>query len=101
MGHTGDMKTNKRTKSKSYGFGLQKDITSEGAILYLRITNSRRLDMKTLGETLLRFLQGGYKTLVLDQGRFARQRIGILEFLGRLQAAYIEGQCLFLERKLK
>lgn len=91
------MNTNKRT---SNGFGLQKDITSEGAVIYLRITNPRRLNVKTLGETLMKFLQGGYKTLVLDQGKFSRKKMSLVEFLGRLQATYNESRLFLLERKL-
>src|SRR5690606_6709565 len=100
MGHTGDM--NKGTKNKkSNGFGIQADIVNWESTLFLRITNPRRLNVKALGETLMKFLRGGYKSLVLDQGKGLRERVSLLEFLGRLQAAYIEGQCLFLERKLK
>ena len=98
-GHTRDMNTNKRTKT-SNGFGLQKDITEEGAVIYLRITNHRRLDVKTLGEVLMKFFRGGYKTLVLDQGRNSRAKMNLVEFLGRLQATYNESRLFLLERKL-
>jgi len=90
------MRTNKRTN----GFGLQRDITSDGAVLYLRITNPRRLNIKLLGEVLLKHLQGGYRTLILDQGQQCRAKMSLVEFLGRLAAAYNESRYLFLERKL-
>jgi hypothetical protein len=89
-----------RTNKKSVGFGLQKDITTEGAVLYLRITNPRRLDTKTLGEVLIRYFQGGYKTLVLDQGKFSRVKMSLVEFLGRLQATHNESRLFSLERRL-
>jgi len=91
---------NRTTKSKSNGFGIQRGITDEGAILYLRITNPRRLNIKVLGEVLLRYLQGGYQTIVLDQGPNLRKRMRLVEFLGRLQATFNERQLIFLERKL-
>jgi hypothetical protein len=91
---------NMKAKSKSNGFGLQRDITADGAVIYLRITSPRRLNVKLLGEVLLRYLQGGYKTLVLDQGVTSRKKMGLLEFLGQLQAAFNESRLLFLERKL-
>jgi len=91
---------NRATKSKSNGFGIQRDITDEGAILYLRITNPRRLKVKVLGEILLRYLQGGYQTVVLDQGKSLRKKMPLVEFLGRLQAAFNEQQLIFLERRL-
>jgi hypothetical protein len=92
------MKTNKRTNPT--GFGIQRDITDDGAVLYLRITNPRRLNTKSLGEVLVRYLQGGFETLILDQGPFKRQKMKLVEFLGRLQASFNEGQLLFFERKL-
>lgn len=87
-------------RSKSNGFGIQRDITEDGAVLYLRITNPRRLNTETLGKVLVSYLQGGFKTLILDQGKHSRVKMSLLEFLGRLQSAYIEGRLLFLERKL-
>lgn len=93
------MNTNKRTKA-SNGFGLQKDITTEGAVILLRITNPRRLNVKVLGEVLMKFFQGGYKTLVLDQGRYSRVTMSLVEFLGRLQATYNESRLFLLERNL-
>jgi hypothetical protein len=87
-------------RNQSNGFGLQRDITEDGAVIYLRITNPRRLNTKVLGEVLLRYLQGGYATLVLDQGKYSRQKMKLVDFLGRLQATFIESQSLFLERKL-
>lgn len=98
MGHTRDMNGTKRNQST--GFGLQRDITEDGAVIYLRITNKRRLNVKLLGEVLLRYLEGGYKTLILDQGRFSRKKVNLVEFLGRLQASYNESRLIFLERRL-
>lgn len=92
---------NKGTRSKSVGFGLQRDITEEGAVILLRITNPRRLDVKALGEILIRYLRGGYQTLVLDQGKPGKRKMSLLEFLGKLQASYNESRYLGLERKLK
>jgi len=94
------MNTNKNSKRSSNGFGLQRDITSDGAILYLRITNPRRLNSKLLGEVLMKYLRGGYRTLIIDQGRQGRVKMALAEFLGRLQAAYTESRLIFLERKL-
>lgn len=94
------MNTNKKAKKSSTGFGLQRDITADGAVIHLRITNPRRLDVKLLGEVLLRYLQGGYETLILDQGRFTRQKMKLVEFLGRLQATYNEVRYRGLERRL-
>lgn len=94
------MNKNKSSK-KSNGFGIQKDITADGAVILLRITSPRRLNVKVLGEVLMKFLQGGYKTLVLDQGRNSRVRMSLIEFLGRLQATYNESRWFSLERKLK
>lgn len=88
------------TKRKaSNGFGIQRDITSDGAVIYLRITNSRRLNTETLGKVLLSYLQGGYQTLILDQGKGVRMKLRLVEFLGRLQATFNESRLLFLERK--
>src|SRR5690606_37391381 len=97
--HTRTMNGPRRNKSN--WFGIQRDITDEGAILYLRITNPRRLNVKALGEILLRYLQGGYQTVVLDQGKNFRKKMPLVEFLSRLQAAFNEQQLIFLERRLK
>lgn len=99
MSHTRNM--NSTQSKKLNGFGIQRDITEDGAILYLRITDPRRLNVKVLGEVLIRYLQGGYKTLVLDQGKYSRKRLSLLEFLGRLQATYTESRLFSLERRLK
>ncbi|MGC9439284.1 hypothetical protein [Streptomyces sp. WG5] len=93
------MNTNKRTKT-SNGFGLQKDITEDGAVILLRITNPRRLNVETLGKTLMHFFQGGFKTLVLDQGKTGKVKLSLLEFLGRLQSTFNESRLFFLESKL-
>jgi hypothetical protein len=90
-----------QNRHKSNGFGLQKDITTDGAVILLRITNPRRLNTETLGKTLMHFFQGGYKTLILDQGRAGRVKMSLLEFLGRLQSTFTESKYLFFERQLK
>lgn len=92
---------NQHKRKRSYGFGLQRDIKDGEAILYLRITNPRRMNIELLGKLLLKYMNGGYRTLVLDQGSGMRKRMNILDFLGRLQAAYIEQRCIFLERRLR
>jgi hypothetical protein len=90
----------KKHTSRSNGFGLQKDIFKGEAVVHLRITNPRRLNTETLGKTLMHFFSGGYRTLILDQGNRGRVKMSMLEFLGRLQSAFIESRLLFLERKL-
>ncbi|MEU0912159.1 hypothetical protein [Streptomyces althioticus] len=94
------MKKNKRSNG-SNGFGLQKEITGDGAVILLRITNPRRLNVESLGKTLMKFFQGGYKTLILDQGKSGRVKLSLLEFLGRLEATFREGRLFSLERKLR
>jgi hypothetical protein len=96
--HTGDM--NKGTKNKNNGFGIQRDITADGATIHLRITNPRRLNVELLGNILLRYLQGGYETMILDQGRGARKKMKLVEFLGQLQVVFNETRLRLLERKL-
>ncbi|BET51800.1 hypothetical protein RGQ21_67820 [Kitasatospora aureofaciens] len=91
---------NKRTNNRPNGFGLQKDITEDGAVILLRITNPRRLNTETLGKTLMHLFQGGYKTLILDQGKGGRVKMSLLEFLGRLQATFTESRYFFLESRL-
>lgn len=91
---------NKKRTNGSNGFGLQKDIAGGEAVVYLRITNPRRLNVKTLGEVLISYLRGGYNTLVLDQGKSGRKKVSLLEFLGRLQATYNESRYHRLEAKL-
>jgi hypothetical protein len=91
---------NTKKQNTSNGFGIQRDITADGAVIYLRITNPRRLNAETLGKVLLSYFQGGFKTLVLDQGKTSRVKMSLLEFLGRLQSMYNESRLLFLERKL-
>lgn len=92
---------NSSKRKPANGFGLQKDITSDGAVILLRITNPRRLNTEALGKTLVKFLQGGYKTLVLDQGKAGRVKMSLLDFLGRLQATFTESRLFFLERELR
>jgi hypothetical protein len=91
---------NTMSSKQSNGFGIQRDITADGAVIYLRITNPRRLNTETLGKVLVSYLQGGFKTLILDQGKHSRVKMGLLEFLGRLQSTYNESRYIFLERKL-
>lgn len=91
----------KNTKNKGSGFGLQKGLNLEdGALIFLRITNPRRLDMSTLGKTLMYLFKGGFKTLMLDQGKGLVKKMNLLEFLGMLQAAFTQKRFLFLESKL-
>jgi hypothetical protein len=90
---------NRTGERNSVGFGLQRDITDDGAVILLRITSPRRLNTKLLGQVLLRYLQGGYATLILDQGGQVK-KMGLLEFLGQLQATYTESQLFLLERRL-
>lgn len=94
------MNKHKNYTTRSNGFGLQKDIFEGEAVIHLRITNPRRLNTESLGKTLMKFFQGGYKTLVLDQGRRGRVKMTLLEFLGRLQATFTESQYRRIERSL-
>lgn len=93
------MNTKKRA-SKHVGFGIQKDITEDGAVLLLRISNPRRLNVKILGEVLIKYLRGGYKTLLISKSRAIQEKVSLLEFLGRLQATYNDSRYFVLERKL-
>ncbi|MFD5308288.1 hypothetical protein [Streptomyces ardesiacus] len=95
------MNKHKNHTTRSNGFGIQKDIFGEEAVILLRITNPRRLNTESLGKTLMKFLQGGYKTLVLDQGRQGRVKMTLIEFLGRLQATFEESRYWAVERRLK
>ncbi|MFD5069163.1 hypothetical protein ACFWNC_14710 [Streptomyces sp. NPDC058369] len=93
---------NKRAKrtNKNTGFGLQKGLSLEdGALVFLRITNSRRLNMEALGKTLSYLFKGGFQTLILDQGKGLVKKMNLLEFLGMLQASFIQKRLLFLESK--
>lgn len=95
------MNTKKRA-SKNVGFGIQRDIDFENgeAVLLLRISNPRRLNAKILGEVLIKYFRGGYKTLILSKARGIQEKLSLLDFLGRLQATYNESRLFFLERKL-
>lgn len=95
------MNTKKRA-SKNVGFGIQKDIDFEAgeAILLLRISNPRRLNTKILGEVLVKYFRGGYKTLILSKAKGIQEKMSLLEFLGRLQATYQESRYLSFERRL-
>ena len=95
----GDMNTKKRA-AKHVGFGIQRDIVGEEAVLLLRISNPRRLNVKILGEVLIKYLRGGYKTLIISRSRVTQKKVNLLEFLGRLQATYNDSRLLFLESKL-
>lgn len=83
------------------GFGIQREIEADGAILYLRVTNPRRLNIESLGKVLVKYLTGGYKTVVLDQGRGNRKRLSLLNFLGRLQATANDSKYRKVERRIK
>lgn len=93
------MNTKKRA-SRHVGFGIQLDIEGEEAVLLLRISNPRRLNTKVLGEVLIKYFRGGYKTLILSKARGIQEKLSLQDFLGRLQATYNESRLLFLERKL-
>lgn len=95
------MNTKKRA-SKNIGFGIQKDIDFEAgeAVLLLRISNPRRLNVKVLGEVLVRYFRGGYKTLILSMQKGIQEKLDLLTFLGRLQATYNSSRYIFLERNL-
>ncbi|WP_371666009.1 hypothetical protein OG306_33315 [Streptomyces sp. NBC_01241] len=90
----------KKKAAKHVGFGIQKDIIGEEAVLLLRISNPRRLNTKILGEVLVKYFRGGYKTLILSKNRGIQEKLNLLEFLGRLQATYQESRLLNFERKL-
>ncbi|MFJ3084390.1 hypothetical protein ACIPJG_32185 [Streptomyces halstedii] len=91
---------NKRTKKTTNGFGLQVDIENEEAVLQVRISNPRRLNIRVLGETLMKFFRGGYKTVVLSRSQGVTQKVSLLEFLGRLQALYQDSRLFSLETRL-
>jgi hypothetical protein len=91
---------NTKTKRNSNGFGIQRDITEDGAVIYLRITNPRRLNTGLLWSILRRHFAGGYNVLILDQGNGLRKRLSFAEFLAALKSTLEESQLLFLERKL-
>ncbi|MEU9259004.1 hypothetical protein AB0D68_11020 [Streptomyces sp. NPDC048212] len=93
------MNTKKRA-ARHVGFGIQLDIEGEEAVLLLRISNPRRLNTKVLGEVLIKYFRGGYKTLILSKARGIQEKLSLQDFLGRLQATYNESRLLFLERKL-
>jgi hypothetical protein len=93
------MNTTKRA-ARPVGFGIQKDIIGEEAVVLLRISNPRRLNTKILGEVLVKYFRGGYKTLILSKARGIQEELSLLEFLGRLQATYQESRLLSFERKL-
>lgn len=93
------MNTNKSTR-KSNGFGIQRDLTTEGATVYLRITNPRRLNTELLWSILRRYFKGGYNVLVIDQGQGRRKRVNFSDFLEALKSTLDESRLLFLERKL-
>ncbi|MEU0952820.1 hypothetical protein ABZ353_10825 [Streptomyces niveus] len=93
------MKKNKKA-SQSVGFGIQKDILGEEAVLYLRVANPRRLNARILGEVLVKYLRGGYRTLIISKGKGIQETVSLLDFLGRLQATFNESRCVFLESKL-
>lgn len=94
------MKT-KRSSGKGKGFGLQMDIEGLEAVVLVRVTSPRRLDVKALGETLMKFLRGGYKTLVLSTPQGARKKMDLLEFLGQLQATFTESRYRSLESGIR
>jgi hypothetical protein len=89
-----------RSNGASNGFGLQRDITSEGAVLYLRITNPRRLNSELLFGILKRHFMGGYNVLIVDQGRGRQKKVNFHDFLTSLKNAMEESQLIFLERRL-
>ncbi|MEU5166821.1 hypothetical protein [Streptomyces mutomycini] len=92
----------KKKATQHVGFGIQKDIDFEEgeAVLLLRISNPRRLNVKILGEVLMKYFRGGYKTLILSKARGIQEKLSLLDFLGRLQATYQESRLLNFERKL-
>ena len=91
---------NTKTKRNSNGFGIQRGITEDGAVIYLRITNPRRLNTGLLWSILGCHFAGGYNVLILDQGNGLRKSLSFVEFLAALKSALEESQLLFLERKL-
>ena len=96
-----DMNKHKNnTNRSSNGFGLQKDITSEGATIYLRITNPRRLNSELLWGILRKHFMGGYNVLILDQGKGQVKRVSFANFLSALKAAFEESQYRRIERRL-
>lgn len=83
------------------GFGMQRDIADGEAVLLLRITTPRNLNVKALGEILVRYLAGGYRTLVLDQGPARKEKLNLLEFLGQLQVLFVNKTDLLLEKLIR
>ncbi|MCX4554118.1 hypothetical protein [Streptomyces sp. NBC_01500] len=89
-------------KSKgNVGFGLQMDIQGNEAVVLLRITSPRSLNVKKLGEVLVRFLTGGYKTLILDQGKVGKAKLKLLDFLGQLQSMMQNKRFLQCEKLIR
>ncbi|MGW0930677.1 hypothetical protein [Streptomyces sp. NPDC002644] len=99
---TTTQRKSKVRKNQPVGFGIQRGLSLEdGAILFLRITEPRRLRTQTLGEVLMHYFKGGYETLILDQGNGMVKKLNLLDFLGMLQAAYTTGRLLMAEKLLR
>lgn len=94
------MNKHKNHTNKSRGFGIQMDITEDGAVVLLHIVNPRRLNTESLGRTLMKFFQGGYKTIHVSTGKGGAVKMDLLSFIGRLAATYQESRYRAVERRV-
>ncbi|MEU0159001.1 hypothetical protein ABZ154_09200 [Streptomyces sp. NPDC006261] len=95
------MKTKKNSKKQGVGFGLQLDIQGGEGVLLVRVPNPRRLDAKVLTQVLIKYLRGGYKTLVLSMSRGVQKELDLRNFLSQLQATADESKFLHLETSIR